>query len=83
MPNRNRSDTIKLSGVLDSRAKCEDCEWEAFTRNALGLGKLHHNQTGHSVEIESVLSVSYCLESSKHYQNWKEVHDQVNKVNTQ
>ena len=53
----------------DYRAICDDCGWECFAKNALGIAAQHHDRTGHTVIVETQGSVTYASEA--YYQKWK------------
>jgi len=48
-------------GVVEATADCQDCDWEAYRRNALGLAAQHHDRTGHHVIATETWSVQYAL----------------------
>jgi hypothetical protein len=49
----------RRSGIIDADARCDDCEWEVFSRNSLGLAAQHHDRTGHTVHANSTVGVTY------------------------
>ena len=68
----NRSDTVVFSGLGDARANCVDCGWQCLSRNAVGAGKVHHNRTGHTVQCESYVLMTYALEGSAYVKEQRE-----------
>ena len=48
---------------FDYQARCRGCEWELYSKNALGVAAQHHDRTGHSVDIEVSGCVSYLSEA--------------------
>lgn len=57
---------------IDVTARCEDCDWESFTKNSHGIGVQHHRRTGHTVHIEQEQGFTYATEDSEFCRNWKE-----------
>ena len=52
--------THRYSGVIHAGARCEDCAWRTdFYKNALANGARHHYATGHTVNVEQAISVTY------------------------
>jgi hypothetical protein len=50
----------RRSGVLDASARCEDCEFETdYYKNALANGAQHAQRTGHTVQCEQTIAVTY------------------------
>ena len=50
----------KDTGVIGSMAICEDCDWKNENyKNALATGARHAKSTGHTVNCEQVVSVTY------------------------
>lgn len=45
---------------FDYNARCEDCEWRSYAKNALGNAAQHHDRTGHTVRTEVSGMVTYC-----------------------
>ena len=57
-----------------AEARCEDCDWESFTKNSHGLAALHQKKTGHTVHIEVYKSYTITESDSKWHQEWKKIH---------
>lgn len=50
----------RLSAILGANAWCDDCEFEQFKRNAMGLAAIHaDSHPGHTTHVEQVLGVTY------------------------
>lgn len=50
---------LRLSGVVKSTAICRICGWHSTSRNSLGSAARHHDATGHTVDVEQVVQVTY------------------------
>jgi len=47
------------SGITRASSACQNCDWTARTRNALGLAARHADTTGHAVRTEQCMVVIY------------------------
>jgi hypothetical protein len=45
-------------------ARCDECGWELFAKNALGCAAKHHDKTGHTVVVDIDGQVTYCEEAA-------------------
>ena len=41
---------------------CQDCGWETYGKNGLGIAAQHHDRTGHTVTIDVEGQVKYLSE---------------------
>ncbi len=64
--------THKLSSY-DVDGMCDDCDFEASSKNAHGLAAQHHYRTGHTVHIEVVRGYTMTKEDSDWYKSWKKL----------
>lgn len=44
--------TVK-GGLVHYQARCQDCDWTAYTRNVLGIAARHATAFGHTVQVET------------------------------
>lgn len=49
----------RKSGVIHAYAECQTCGVVYDSRNALGLAAQHHDKTGHTINTEQCISVTY------------------------
>lgn len=50
----------RRSGLVHALAECRDCPWTTdYYKNALANGAQHAQRTGHHVQIEQCIVVSY------------------------
>jgi hypothetical protein len=57
---------MRSSGLLGANAWCDSCEFEHFTRNAMGLAAIHADMNpGHRTFVEQTISVSYVNENGE------------------
>lgn len=56
---RTRARERKRSTRSQAKAFCTNCTWRNETAGAVGLGALHHDDTGHKVIVEQRLEVTY------------------------
>jgi hypothetical protein len=50
----------RKSAILGASAWCDDCKFEPFTRNAMGLAAIHaDSHPGHTVHVEQTIGVTY------------------------
>lgn len=57
--------------AFDASARCEDCDWEVFSKNAHGIGVQHHRRTGHTVHVEQIQVFTYTNGDSDFYLDWE------------
>jgi hypothetical protein len=50
----------RRSGVVHAQAECRDCDWgTACYTNALANAAQHAERTGHQVDVEQCIAVTY------------------------
>lgn len=49
----------KRSGLLAVFARCVTCGWESEAKNAAGNAAQHAERTGHQVQVEQTIGVTY------------------------
>lgn len=47
------------TGIVSVSGWCLNCEKKWDARNALGLAALHHDKTGHEVQVEQTMVIAY------------------------
>jgi hypothetical protein len=52
-------------------ARCKDCAKEWFSQNGMAVAKQHHDRTGHTVQVEQMVLVTWCLEGSSYHEYMK------------
>ena len=51
---------VTYVGCADQCAFCQECDWQyANRKNGLALAAIHHDQTGHRVNVDIYNTVSY------------------------
>lgn len=46
---------------------CDDCNWEAYGRNGLGIAAIHSDRYQHTVHVEIISGVTYTPEGSEYH----------------
>jgi hypothetical protein len=63
--------TLKYSGSQLHQAYCDDCGKEWASENGMAIAKRHHDATGHTVHVEQIVLVTWCLEGSRYHLDMK------------
>lgn len=56
----------------DETAECQDCDWEDYSRGAMGRAAQHHDRTGHVVRVQQDRAHYYGEDRPGHRRWWKE-----------
>ena len=64
---------IEKFSSYDAEARCDDCEFEAHSKNAHGLAAQHCQKYGHTVHIDVYRSYTLTQTDSSWHTSWKKM----------